>query len=414
MSRKKAPAWTQAEIDILKGVYPREGITGAARLLPGRTWTAIYKVAHKHGVRSPIVSMAPVAKLQGEQLERAITMREVDGWAFARIGAEFGISENAACTAITAAQCSRNGHIPAERDKSGRITPEGIERMRMMMRKGLKSIEIQKRLAVSASTVAHNRRLYAADLKERGKAPLLPAGGGAAYPGLKIAKAQRMEVEALYMEGFGAKKIAERTGVSHTTVVRIRERLVKRLKRKGQALPGCTIEGARVVMKETNRAIPLHVVAVLHHMLEAGVPVRQAAHDTGIGISSAYKFRDEYKVALEAAGRQLPIPKLPGRVKDGNHPSRKAQWMPKGQEVRLRFWAMLETMDFAQAKAAIIAEEDAKRREVTAQRNAARPTRLTFEQQLEAVRNGARLIPAFTPKKTGIDATLGGIATGML
>ena len=109
----------------------------------------------------------------------------------------------------------------------------------------MKGTEITLRLAVSAAAIAEQRRRYAAYLKTSGKNPLPPHGGGDRYSGAKLSTADKKRVEALLSEGLGASKIAERTGVSKTSVQRIRNKLVKRLKRSGQTLAGCDSNGRR-------------------------------------------------------------------------------------------------------------------------------------------------------------------------
>src|SRR3546814_17712182 len=73
--------------------------------------------------------------------------------------------------------------------------PEEIERMRLMLRKGLKGVEIQLRLGVSAACVSEQRRKYRADLKARDKAPLPPPGNGEQYSGARYSKAKRRAVD---------------------------------------------------------------------------------------------------------------------------------------------------------------------------------------------------------------------------
>ncbi len=144
------------------------------------------------------------------------------------------------------ALCPRKGFIPAQRDQFGRLTPEGMDRLRLALRKGMKAVDIQLRLGVSASCIAEQRRRYRADLKARGMAPMPMVGGGQRYSGVPVSRDERQAVEALLLQGYGSKKIEQRTGISNTSVGRIRNRLIRRLARRGECLPGCDVKGRRI------------------------------------------------------------------------------------------------------------------------------------------------------------------------
>ncbi|WP_052192433.1 hypothetical protein [Sphingomonas sp. Ant H11] len=285
MPRAKSPAWTSEERAVLIELYPALGLNGVADALPDRSWQAIYVMANKLGLRTVCTAKAPEPKLQGQRLEEAIRLREVEGWSFARIGAHMGVAEASACNAVLIALCPRKGFRPAERDATGRLTPEGLERLRYALRKGMKGLDIQLRLGVSASCVAEQRRRYQADLKARDKAPLPPPGAGAAYSGVKVAVAKKREVEGLLLEGFGAKRVTAQTGVSNTTVGRIRNRLVKRLARKGECLPGCDLAGRRIgAAKASTNYIPPESITALRERLLAREPVARAARRWGLAV----------------------------------------------------------------------------------------------------------------------------------
>jgi hypothetical protein len=366
-------------------------------------------MAHKLQLRSPIVGDAPKAKLQGAQLEEAIRLREQERWSFARIGATFGVSEAGACNAVLIALCPRKGFTPASRDATGRLTPESIERLRWMLRKGIKPVEIQLRLALSAGRIAEERRRYNADLKARGKALLPPPGAGEAYSGVKLSKATRLRVEELFMEGLGAKKINERTGVSHTSILRIRTNLVKRLARKGQVLPGCDTKGRRGAAKESTRYIPQVSIDALKERLLAREPVRRAANDLGIGHSSAYRIRDGMRAELAAQGKELPAPMLPGRNAGD---ARRAAWLPADKLYRYR--ELSAEHGPAEAKELMLAEIAAEREAAREAERERRSRPRTFEEQLAAVAAGARLIARPNLTRAAPDFTLGGVATGAL
>ncbi|BBC99123.1 hypothetical protein [Sphingobium sp. YG1] len=410
MPARRAPAWTSQEIAILRDVYPAEGINGAADALPDRSWHAIAVMASRLAIRSPVQTDAPKSALNGAELEEAIRLREQLGWSFARIGAQFGVSESAAGNAVLIALCPRKGYVPAQRDAKGRLTQEGLERLRLMLRQGLKAIDIQLQLGLSASRIAEERRRYRADLKARGKAPLPQPGNGLVYSGARLAKSMKAQVEDLLMQGFGAKIVTKRTGVSNTSVGRIRNRLVKRLRRKGEMLPGCDLYGRRVgAAKTSTHYIPPESVAALRARILAGEPVSRAAADLGIGGSSAFKIRDTLAAELQAQGRALPKPIRLGRGKQARDLAASARWLPDGQIHRFR--QLQIEHGYAAAKQMILDEIAAAKAEQVAQAN----RKLTFEEQLAAVRAGkASLTNTFKPSRVVPDVTLGGVATGML
>lgn len=398
--RRKAPPWSREEINILRNFYPREGIDCADRL-PDRSWQAIHQKAHKLGLKCERLVDAPAAKLQGELLEEAIRLREQDRWSFARIGAKIGFCEATVCNAVLIALCPRKGYTPAQRDEHGCLTDEGIGRLRYALKKGLKGVDIQLRLGLSAGRVAEERRRYNRELKEAGKAPLPPPGGGEAYSGLKLTAAKKREVEDLFLQGLGTLKVSERTGASTTSCTRIRNRLVKRLKRKGETLPGCDEDGARRVQAESSRFIPEECKASLRAMILDRVPVARAARLLSIGSCSAYRIRDELAADLAARGEKLPRPDraLWGRGSAGASPF----WPPRGAKQIYAFRELMREMAFDEAKA----EFCRQRRE---EREAERRRPKSFEEQLRLVASGRvglttnfarrHLEPALTAEKS--------------
>lgn len=401
MPAKKSPPWTPEERAILAELYPSEGLNGVTDALPERSWHAIQQMAHKMGLKTAIVGHAPKAKLQGERLAEAVRLREVENWSFARIGATLGVSEAGACNAVMIELCAKSGHRPAARDQFGRMLPAEIERLRLMLRKGLKGIDIQLRMGISAGRIAEERRRYNRELKANGKAPLQPPGAGAAYSGVKISKAKRAEVEALFQDGLGTAKISERSGVSKTSCTRIRNRLVRKLARKGRTLTGCDARGTRHTHAESARFITDSQREALRALLLDGWPCARAARYTVIGNSSAYRIRDALEAELAQAGKPPLQPRFPGKARDGLTVS--PFWPPTGVKQIYAFRQMLATMSFDDAKAEW---RQARRAEAT------RPK--TFEEQLAAVRAGAKLVTREPIRKADPNYTLGGVATGAL
>jgi hypothetical protein len=388
MSAHRCPRWTVPEVAALHEVYPSGGLVAAMERLPGRSWHSIYVKASKIGLKCAKEPDAPKCRLTGERLEEAITHR-ASGWSFARIGAHLGLSESAACNAVLNALCSRNGHTPAERHSSGRLTDRGKERLRWCLKKGMKGVEIQLRLGVTASCIAEQRRRYNCELKANGKAPLPPPGGGAAYSGVRVSAAKKREAERLFLEGYGTKKVSEMSGVSNTVCTRIRTKIVRRLKREGKCLEGCDVDGARHRTRDHARHVPAELRDKLRGLILERVPVRRAAAICGIGTCTAYRIRDELKAELG----ELPAPKLPGRVSKLRGDMLYAQAIPT--EHLWRFRELVRAHGEADARRILRSEiAEARRNE-------------TFEQKLK--RADLKISPAFKPNRAAYEHSLGGV-----
>jgi hypothetical protein len=400
MPAHRNPSWSQAEMAILREHYPLGGIKAVCEHLPGRSVYSVRVKLHRLGIKCErLQQSAPRCVLRGDDLEQAITLREEQGWSFERIGAHFGVSESGASNAILNALCTRKGYTPAERDGFGRLTPAGIERLRWMLKKGLKAVEIQLRLGVTASHIAEERRRYNRELKASGKALLPPPGAGEAYSGVKIPLAKRKEAERLFLDGFGTAKVAKTSGVSKTACTRIRNKLIRRLKKNGQALPGCDVDGKRHFMRDHARYVTDEQRAKLRELILNRVPVRRAAAITGVGTCKAYRIRDELKAEL---GEAMPTPKLPGRVSKLRAEMLYAQAIPP--EHMWRYRELVRALgDVDQARAALRAEIAEDKRN------------LTFEERLQLVAAGKASV-ATVPRipRAGYDFTLGGVATGQL
>lgn len=403
MPARKSPPWTAQEIAILREEYPALGID-VADLLPERSWAAIHVMANKLAIRCTKVTAAPTPKLSGARLEEAIRLREVEGWAFARIGAHFGVSESAANNAVLIALCTRKGFKPAERDAHGRLTEAGLERVRYALKKGLKGADIQLRLGVSAACVAEQRRRYNRELKERGKATLPPPGGGEAYSGVKLSRAKIAEVEGLFLEGLGTLKVSERTGASKTSCTRIRNRLIRKLKRKSETLPGCDEAGVRHITAESASFVTPEQRDLLRAALLEAVPVRRAALSLAIGLSTAYAIRDELKAELAVDGRDLPSPRLPGRVRAGTFAE--SYWPPQGPREIYAFRLLLRGMSFAQAKLQWRTERADEARAAAEAERAERQRPKTFEEQLALVSAGKLTLAPNLNRRRDLDVRI--------
>jgi hypothetical protein len=400
--------WTAAELMILECYFEVEGRAGCARRLPGREPLAIAQRARKLGLVDstlpPPAALRP--PLAGHDLDRALALHD-QGWSYAAIGREFNVSDSTASNAVLAGKCIRAGHTPAERDRYGHLLPAAIERIRAMLRAGLRGTEIQLRTAVSAGCVAQQRRNYAADLKARGKKALPPPGGGEAYSGARVPRAKKLEAEQLLLEGLGAPRVSDRTGVSRTHVLRIRTRLIKRLARKGECLPGCDRKGRRTRQFGSKHFIPADQIAELRRRLLTREPVRHAALATGIGGCSAYRIRDALAAELEARGEQLPPPILPGRRKK---PSPESSWLPPGQLQRYR--NLVHEHGAARARQILVTEIEQEKIEAARRTAEERARPLTFAEQLDKVRQGATVAPVLVFRAAEPDMSLAGSALG--
>jgi DNA invertase Pin-like site-specific DNA recombinase len=408
------PSWSERERNVLRQFFQSEGAEGCmARMkkLALRGAPAIKQIARKLGLKEPRPHNSLVHRLTPEQVEEVIRLHDEETIGFKPIGERFGVCESTAANAYWAAMCPRRGYRPAARDENGHLLAPEIERLRAFLRKGTKPRDIQLYMGISAGTISNERRQYAAELKARGKRPLPPPGAGERYSGAKIPKEQSREVERLYLEGKATPSVSSLTGVSRTHCLRIRSKLVLRLARKKQRLPGCDQSGKRLTY-QTPLRVPEHRRQELRDLLLERVPVRQAAIQTGIGGCTAYRIRDELRAELASQGLILPKPILPGRA------ARPGPWLPPQR----KWWALYRQLEaqlghdaareqIEQALRTIAALPSACERAVRLWRRS-RP--LSFEEQLAKVSNGAALTSRFEPRRADPEMTLGGIATGAL
>jgi hypothetical protein len=352
MPAHRTRRWSTAELAVMRERYPQGGSQAVMPHLTDRSWHAVYVMANKMGLHCPPAlsnAHAPRPKLRGADLEEAIRLREQEHWSFARIGERFGIAETSATNAVMIALCTRQGFTPAQRDRRGCLTDEGRARLRYALKKGLKGIDIMLRLGVSAACVAEQRRRYNAELKAGGKALLPPPGGGERYSGVAVSRAKHAEAEQLFLQGLGTSKVHERTGVSKTSCTRIRTRLIRRLRRKGECLPGCDAQGFRRVQFEGSRFVTEEQKQLLRAMLLDGQPVSRAARQLAVGAISAYQIRDALAAELAARGETLPVAEW--RKGHRQPKSREAHWPPSGSREIYAFRELLRTLPFDEAKA---------------------------------------------------------------
>ena len=370
--------WTKAELQTLRTEYPERG-SAITELRKNRSRQSILVMANKLGLKTSFTGPTRQPKLTGQDLNTAIRLREDKHWSFARIGKHFGIAETSASNAILMEYCRRRGHTPAQRTANGRLTDQGIERIRYALKKGLKGVEISLRLGISAACVAEQRRRYAQYLRQNGKAPLPAHGRDQHYSGRKINSTERKQIEALFLAGYGAPKISAATGISKTTCQRLRTKLIKRLRKKGQQLPGCDPQGRRTAILASTATIPAESKQLLRRLLLDRVPVSRAARIAGVGGSSAYKLRDELAMTLDVEGRKLPPPIRPGRVRPGWNTE--PDWPPTGRTEFIEFRSLMQTMSFDEAKAAF---KHSRR----AARNAETIRPKSFQEQLDMLATG--------------------------
>lgn len=409
--RRKAPPWTAQEIAILRDIYPSGGIEAAADALPDRPWRAIQTMASKIGAAGArIGSMSRQTSLAGGHLEAAIAMRE-DGASFDTIGKRFGVCETAAQNAILIAMCPRKGFVPAERDERRKLTEVGLSRLRALLREGEKGVDISLQLGLSVARIALERRTYTAALAVEGKPPLSPHGNGQRYSGARLSSDVYVQVDHLFMQGYGTARIAEMTQVSKVHVGRRRNKLIARLRLEGRTLPGCDADGRRLAYKDAVSAVPETCKAILRAELLKGTSCARAAKIALIGESRAYQIRLELVADLARQGRTLARPK-PLAPDDAAAERRRFAWLPKGKRNFVLYRRILKQVGGD--------HEEAKRRTMAALMpkpapSSARPKRpMTFEEQLARVAAGATLVERIPLRRPDYAMTLGGVATGAL
>jgi transposase-like protein len=410
--RARRPAYSAREDTTLCKLFPTQGALACAAKLRRRSPGSIKQRAAILGLKPPPGQghQGLKRRLSDEQAELGLAMHE-GGTSFAKIGAHFGVCEATATNAVRRAECLRGGGTPAKRDSSGAILARDIARLRAMLREGRKGCDIARTLGISANSVSYHRRRYADELKATGSQIVLPvAGQGEVYSGRKLSRKRHLEIADLLMSGLGAARVSQATGASKSQIGRIRRRLVARLGSKGQCLAGCAADGKRLVTLRSARFITPELVAIFRQHLLTRAPVRRAALLTAIGGSTAYRLRDEFRAELHAQGQSLPNPILPGRRSRWYQDD--AAWLPSGAIYQFR--SFLESADFETAKQQFL---DAHSPPVPALLPAAaepqlsRPPQTSFEKQLAAIRNGAKLIEVRPFGRCVAPITYGGVSS---
>ena len=411
----RAP-WSEAEEAILRAHYPTGGLPACHPLLPHRSKQAIYMRVNLLGIRTVSKAKIRQSVLSADQ-QAEVYRLSAEGWPALRIARHLGHAESSINNLLVIERGRRMGFTPLPRDQYGHLTAESIDKIRLMLRKGMKGVEIQERAGVSAACVAEQRRRYQRDLKARKKAPLPPPGGGQVYTGHRFTRQQLREIEALFLQGFGTKSIERQTGIGHTTIIRERRRLVARLARKGQCLPGCDITGKRRRIADATNMVPQASIDRLRQLLLTRLPVAAAARIAGIGKSKAYEVRDQLRDELAARGEALPPPIRTGCRAAAAPASLALPGMPTDRAGMFRFRQLLRIHGTEQeALKALQDEQTAEKLAAEARRRAEALRPKTFEEQLERVRRGEATISRklTIPTRALPDMTLGGVATGQL
>jgi transposase-like protein len=410
--RARRPAYSGREDTTLCKLFPTQGALACAAKLRRRSPGSIKQRAAILGLKPPPDQRHQGLKrrLSDEQAELGLAMHK-GGTSFAKIGAHFGVCEATATNAVRRAECLRGGGAPAKRDSSGAILARDIARLRAMLREGRKGCDIACTLGISANSVSYHRRRYGDELKAIGSPIVLPvAGQGEVYSGRKLSRKLHREIADLLMSGLGAARVSQTTGASKSQIGRIRRRLVARLGSKGQCLAGCAADGKRLVTLKSARFITPELVALFRQHLLTRVPVRRAALLTAIGSSTAYRLRDDFRAELQAQGQSLPVPILPGRRPSGKTDD--TNWLPTGTIYQFR--ALLVSADFETAKQQFL---EVQRPPVPAPLPSPTETqplpakRMSFEDQLAAISNGAALIEVRPISRRVAEITYGGVCS---
>lgn len=392
--------WTRREETIVERFYAR-GVDEVAALLPNRTPAAIQIRAVKLGVAGDTPAGLRQA-CAGEDREAIIALHD-QGMGYEAIARLLEVDAQSVTTAVLTIECKRAGFTPAERDAAGGLLPHEAERMYGYLRDGLPGVEIQRRMAVSASCVSHYRRR----LKRAGENPP-PPGNGLRYSGSRIPDDVRSQVELHFMAGFGAAKVAELAGVQIGFAKKFRRKLVERLAARGECLPGCDASGRRVAVRESASFITDQQKIDLQWLWLHGWPVAPAAKHLRIGGSSAHKIIQTVKEQLVEQGKSFPKALPPARRPAlGHQPTPKARPIARPKRAA-------PIAAFPALKAATIIDP-------AALPEIARPApppprrRLSFEEQLARIAAGqAGIVPVFKPTRPITDATLGGVGSSLL
>jgi transposase len=395
--------WTNREDEIVCRFYAK-GAGEVAALLPGRTIEAIRLRAKKLGVAgsTPQGLRKPCA---AEDRDAIIGLHD-QGMSYEAIARTLGIDAQAVSNAILAIECERAGFTPAQRDASGGLVAREVRRMRDLILEGLPNVEIQRRMAVSASCVSHHRRRMN-KAGERVPAP----GQGLRYSGSRYPDDVRAQVDLHFMQGYGCAKVAELTGIHVSAAKRRRRELVQRLAARNECLPGCDLEGKRIVVRESASFITPQQKVDLQWLYLRGWPTAPAADYLGIGRSKAYEIVDAVKAQLRREGKPQPR-RLPSAQRPAlpHPPTPKAKRIPE----RPKPQAVASTPALRRPAAMTAAAEPVSPLPlVTAKPQPARRP-LSLEEQLARIAAGAKLVPAFRPTRPLIDATLGGVGSGLL
>lgn len=397
--------WTDDELDLLRAWYPIEGAEGVAARLPRRDVGAVESRARALRLRGPRGPRGLQTALHGADLEEAIRLHLVEHWGFARIGQRFGVSEGGASNAVLITLARRAGFKPADRDDKGALSERGVEQLREALRKGWKGVDIVKRLAVSASTVSNERRRYSAYLKKHRKMPLPPLGNGQEYRGRKHPRERLALVETLFLAGHATPHVSAESGVSKTQCGRIRNRLVKKLAKRGESLPGCDRSGKRLTYPDTVLRIPVESVVALERLLMQRVPVRRAAAQLAMGTCSAYRIRDELKSRLASEGKTLPPPLLAGSGKLARSLAAQAAWLPPGRNNIILYRQLLRDAAGDEAEARRLAVR------AIAERDGGDAG---LAEMLDRMKAGVGVVARIVKRPSSIETTLGGVSSGML
>ena len=400
--------WTRREEEIVCRFYAK-GVDEVAALLPGRTVEAIRLRAVRLGVAAPTPRglRQPCA---GEDRDAIIALHD-QGMGYTAIARTLGLDPQAVSNAVLITACERAGFTPAQRDASGGLLAAEVSRINAFIREGLPNVEIQRRMAVSAACVSHYRRR----LKKAGE-QVTPTGQGLRYGGTRYPDDVRSQVELHFMQGYGAAKVAELAGVSTTFAKKFRLKLVDRLARKGECLPGCDSTGRRVAVKESASFVTDQQKVDLQWLWLHGWAVAPAAIRLGIGRSTAYKIVQALKDDLIVQGRAFPRTLSPAERPDLGH-------APTPKKPRIQSPptpALLPAMPALQRALTVIAPPPppsaAPKPSLPPVTATPQPRKRapTLEEQLARIAAGAGLVPTFKPTRAVTDATLGGVGSAML
>lgn len=299
MPRPKTPAWTSTDAAILREAYARAGMMSVREALPIRSWHDLQRKVAELKLPAPAAGPATAPKLEGALLQEAVDLHEA-GLGFAKIGARLGFPDTTISNLVLIAMCTRRGFTPAPRDERGWLTTEGQEQLRAMIREGRGTGDIQVRLGVNASIVAHYRRTLLAKMATIDLAAAdIPGRAGTGKRARRLRQPERVAIANMLKGGWADRHIALTLSVPIRSV-----QVVRGLVQEAGELPShCPCGKVRGHKGQHVDQAVRDLAPEMRRVIEAGLKLGKAAKtiwkETGVLAKSVRQIA----VELDAAGK---------------------------------------------------------------------------------------------------------------